>query len=68
MLKLYELGLWPNGPIREHKPIRGWSTEVIMGMTWEEEIKVIYDSLKICPRRIYLGNVGPRSVKTVLSP
>ena len=39
-----------------------------MGMTWEEEIKVIYDSLKIRPRRIHLGNVGPRSVKTVLSP
>ena len=37
-----------------------------MGMTWEEEIKVIYDSPKIRPRRIHLGNVGPRSVKTVL--
>ena len=38
-----------------------------MGMTWEEEIKVIYDSPKIRPRMIHLGNVGPRSVKIVLS-
>ena len=39
-----------------------------MGMTWEEEIKVIYDSPKIRPRRIHLGNVGLRLVKTVLLP
>ena len=39
-----------------------------MGLTWEEEINVIYDSPKIRPRRVYLGNVGSRSVKTVLSP
>ena len=32
-------------------------------MTKEEEIKVIYDSPKIGPRRIHLENVGPRSVK-----
>ena len=38
-----------------------------MGMTWEEEIRVIYDSPKIRPRRIHLKNVGPRSVKIVLS-
>ena len=37
-----------------------------MGMTWEEEIKVIYDSPKIRPRMIHLRNVGPRSVKIVL--
>ena len=39
-----------------------------MGMTWKEEIKVIYDSPKIRSRRIHLGNVGLRPVKTVLSP
>ena len=39
-----------------------------MGMTWEEEIKVIYDSPKIHSRMIHLGNVGSKSVKTVLSP
>ena len=39
-----------------------------MGMTWEEEVKVIYDSPKIRLRRIHLENVGPRSVKTILSP
>ena len=38
-----------------------------MGITWEEEIKVIYDSLKVCLRRIHLKNVGPRSVRIVLS-
>ena len=38
-----------------------------MGMTWEEEINVIYDSPKIHPRRIHLGNVGPRSMKIDLS-
>ena len=38
-----------------------------MGMTWEEVIKVIYDSPKIRPRRIHLGVVGPRSMKIVLS-
>ena len=38
-----------------------------MGMTWEEEIRVIYDSPKIRPRMIHLENVGPRSVKIVLS-
>ena len=37
-----------------------------MRMTWEEEIKVIYDSPKIRPRRIHFGNVDPRSVKIVL--
>ena len=39
-----------------------------MEMTWEEEIKVIYDSPKLRPRMIHLGNIGLRSVKTVLSP
>ena len=39
-----------------------------MGMTWEEEIKVIYDSPKIHPRMIHLGNVGPKLVKNVLLP
>ena len=39
-----------------------------MGMTWEEEIKVIYDSPKIRSRMIHLENVGLKSVKTVLSP
>ena len=39
-----------------------------MGMTWEEEINVIYDSPKIRSRMIHLGNVGPKSVKTVLPP
>ena len=34
-----------------------------MRMTWEEEIVS-----EIHPRRIHLGNVGPRSVKIVLSP
>ena len=38
-----------------------------MGMTWEEEIRVIYDGPKIRPRRIHLENVGPRSVKIDLS-
>ena len=38
-----------------------------MGMTWEEEMKVIYDSPKIRLRRIHFGNVGLRSVKIVLS-
>ena len=38
-----------------------------MGMTWEEEINVIYDSPKIRPRRIYYRNIGPRSVKIVSS-
>ena len=40
LLSLYGLGLWPNGPIR------GRSDKVIMGMIWEEEIKVVYDSPK----------------------
>ena len=38
-----------------------------MGITWEEEIKVIYDSPKARPRRIHLGNIGPRFVIIVLS-
>ena len=37
-----------------------------MRMTWKEEMKVIYDSPKICLRMIHLGNVGPRSVKIIL--
>ena len=38
-----------------------------MGIAWEEEIMVIYDSPKVCPRRVHLRNVGPRSVRIVLS-
>ena len=37
-----------------------------MGMTWEEKTKVINGNPKIRPRRIHLGNVDPRLVKTVL--
>ena len=37
-----------------------------MGITWEEEIKVIYDSPKVRSRRIHLENVGPRFVRIVL--
>ena len=38
-----------------------------MEMTWEEEMKVVYVSPKIRLKRIHLRNVGPRSVKIVLS-
>ena len=37
-----------------------------MGITWEEKTKVINGNPKIRSRRIHLGNVGPRLVKTVL--
>ena len=40
LLRLYGLGLWPNGSIR------GWPTKVITEMTLKEEMKVIYNSLK----------------------
>ena len=43
---------WPN-------PVRGWSTKIITGMTWKEEIKVIYDSPKY-----FQGEKSPQKYKS----
>ena len=45
---------------KDTKPIRGWSTKVIMGMTWKGEMKVIYDSPNTSEVKSHLGEVNPR--------
>ena len=55
-LRLYELRLWPNDPIRGCLQVRGWSTNVVIEISMKEELKVIYES------QIYRGEKSPRNL------
>ena len=46
LLRLYELGLWPNDLIRGCKQVRGWLTKVVMEIALKEGMKIIYGSPK----------------------
>ena len=68
LFRLNGLGLWPNGPVRECKHIRGQSTKVEVEIALQEELKVIYNRSK--PIR---GEKSPRNIclrwfETSLSP
>ena len=49
LLRPYELGLWPNDPIRGCLQVWGWSTKVVTEISLKEELKVIYEP-QIYPR------------------
>ena len=49
LLRLYELGLWPNDPIRGCLQVQGWSTKVVTETSLKEELKVTYEP-QIYPR------------------